>query len=197
MRVIEKYSDRDFNGFDWLNFDYLPESDGFKFELYFQESEDLVSRSIFYFYLLFKDFIPDIIISTFKPESEWGNFCLDTWDIESDRYDYSPENKQEPTASYLTMLRDSEIESDYSGFCKCFDWDKFLYVTLHCVMQHVAPYSMMFYVPNKEVVFYFHHTGSIGLYYKELNKGVRSIIQKAQEEKMEILNSNNPAVRDL
>lgn len=188
MRIIEKSSDEDFKGFDWLNFDYLPESDGFKLEIYFKELEDSVAQSILYFDLLFRDCLPDILIHPFKPDGEWGNFCLDIWDIENDKYDYSPENKQEPTASYLLMLRDSKIESDYSGFCKCLNWDKFLYVTLHCVMQHVAPYSMMFYIPNKEIVFYFHHTGSIGVYYKELNEEIRSIIQKAQKENLEIKN---------
>lgn len=195
--IIKKERSEVFNGFDWLNFDYLPESNGFKFELYFKEPGDLVSQSILYFHLLFNSLFNEILVQTFRPNSEWGNFCIDTWDIERDKYDYSPENKQEPTASYLAMLRDNHIEPHYSGFCKCFDWDKFLYVTLHCVMEHTAPYSMMFYVPNKEFVFYFHHTGSLGIYYKELNEEIKGVILRADVENLEIKNANDEKIFGL
>ncbi len=191
MKVIKKYRSINFKGFDWLDFDYLPDSKGYKFEIYFDEPKDLVSESILFFYSLFKNFFTDILIKNFGQDGEWGNFCLDTWDMEHDRYDYSPDNKEEPTASYLAMLQDSEIEPDYTGFCKCTDWDKFLYVTLQCVMRHTAPYSMMFYVPNHEFVFYFHHSGSIGIYYKELNDGVKNVIERIRIENLEIKNTND------
>ena len=194
MRILEKYSSKDFKGFDWLNFDYLPLSESYIMEVYFKESEDLVLQSILSFHLLFRDILSDILINTFRPDSEWGTFCLDTWDIENDIYDYSPTNKQEPTASYLLMLIDNKIEPEYSGFCKCHDWNRFLYVTLHCVMKHVAPYSMMFYLRDEKIAFYFHHTGSIGIYYKELNEEVKNIIRKTQKENMKIKNYNDERV---
>ena len=197
MIILEKIDSKRFNGFDWLNFESLSKSDGFKFEVYFPESDDRVSQSIVNFYRLFKNFLSDIVVNTFKSEGKWGNFCLDTWDIEHDTYDYSPLNKQEPTASYLAMLNDSEIEPEYSGFCKCLDWDKFLYITLHCVMQHTAPYSLMFYVPNQNFVFYFHHSGSLGIYYKELNADIVSIVQKTKEENLAIENFNDERILAL
>ncbi|MEM6817138.1 MAG: hypothetical protein AAF600_22555 [Bacteroidota bacterium] len=92
------------------------------------------------------------------------------------------------------MLKDSEIEPQYTGFCECTDWDKFLYVTLHCVMGHTAPYGMMFYVPNHELVFYFHHNGSIGVYYRKLNDGIKHIIERARIEDLEIKNANDENV---
>lgn len=194
MKVVKKYRSDDFQGFDWLNFDYLPDSEGYKFEIYFNESKDLVSQSILFFYSLFASFLNDLLIKIFGQAGEWGNFCLDTWDMDKDSYDYSPDNKEEPTASYLAMLRDSQIEPEYTGFCECTDWDKFLYITLHCVMSHKAPYSMMFYVPNHELVFYFHYSGSLGVYYRKLNVGVRHIIERAKAEDLEIKNTNDENV---
>ncbi|HBF19170.1 MAG TPA: hypothetical protein DDW81_03675, partial [Cryomorphaceae bacterium] len=76
----------------------------------------------------------------------------------------------------------------------CENWDKFLYIALHCIMSHNAPYSMMFYEPKNEFVFYFHHSGSLGIYYKELNNGVKSIINKAKEENLEITNTNDDRI---
>ena len=194
MKIIEKYQPKNLINFDWLDFNYLPDSEGFKFEIYFKDSKNLVTQSISFFYVFFYVFLNDILVRTFNPAGKWGNFCLGTWDIHNDRYDYFPDNKDEFTASYLAMLLDNEIEPNYSGFCKCFDWDKFLYVILNCIMEHKAPYSLMFYVPNHEFVFYFHHSGSLGIYYKQLNDAVKSIIQKVKKEGLEIKNTNDKVV---
>jgi len=185
MRVLKKNNSENNIVFDWLNFDYLPNSDGFKFEIYFDDKlDDLVAESILVFYLLFKSSSDNILIKPFGENSKWGDFCLDTWDIENDLYDYSTENKNEPSISYLKMLRENMIEPEYSGYCECNDWDKFLYITLNCVMRHIAPYSMMFYDFRNEFVFYFHHSGSIAIYYKDLNDVVQKILKKATEENM-------------
>lgn len=50
MKVIAKYNKNDFNGFDWLNYDNLPKSDGYKFEIYIDRSNDIVADLIFVFY---------------------------------------------------------------------------------------------------------------------------------------------------
>lgn len=197
MKIIKKYNKNDFSGYTWLNFDSLSKSDGYKLEVYLNDSKDIVSDLIVIFHELFGKYKSEILVSDFKPDGKWGDFCLDTWDIESEKSDYSPDNKQEPTASYLAMLRDSGIEPIYSGFCKCLDWDKFLNVMLHCVLQHTAPYSMMFYVPDYKFVFYFHHTASLGIYYKELNVEIKHIIKKAQEKNMEIKNFNDDRLISL
>ena len=196
MKTIIKYHSDSFKEFDWLDFDYLPNSNGYRCEISFQEIEDRVAQSIMLFNSLFKSFQPNFLIKTFGQDNEWGNFCIDTWDIENDRYDYSPANKEEPTASYLKMLKDSNIEPTFTGFCKCIDWDSFLYIILHCIMQHKAPYSMMFYEQNEKFVFYFHHSGSIGLYYKELNEGVKKIIKSVKNEGLLIRNINAYAGSD-
>jgi hypothetical protein len=197
MKILEKYVLGSFTGFDWLNFESLTDSDGFKFEVYFEETDDLVSQSISYFYLLFGNVQSEILIQDFKPGCKWGDFCLDTWNFHEDTYDYSADNKKEPTASYLAMIGNSGIEPEYIGFCQCLDWDKFLQVTLQCVMEHVAVYSMNFYIPSKRIMFYFHHTGSIGVYYKELNEAIKDIIKKVKERGLEIENTNDDRLAAL
>lgn len=185
-KILEKYDIEKFKGFNWLNFDYLPDSKGSKFELYFDESRDLTSKFILLFYSLFKPFLGEILIQTFRPEGIWGNFCIDVWDFDSDKYDYSFHNKSEPTSNFLKMLSENEIEPEYSGYCRCLDWDKFLPIILNCIISHKAPYSLMFYIPNQKLVFYFHHTASFGFYYKELSEGVKYIMERIEIENLDI-----------
>ncbi len=91
MRVIKKYR-TDFKPFTWLDFDFLPNSDGYKCEIYFEENGN-ISDYIMPFYQLFKPYLDDLLIHTFHPDGQWGNFCIDTWDITNDEYDYSVDNK--------------------------------------------------------------------------------------------------------
>ena len=192
MRIIEKYEG--FNGFKWLNFDYLPDSKAGRFEIYFEESGDVISKFIQLFNVIFNKSLSNVLIKTFGEESEWGDFCIDTWDAESDEYDYSPENKTEPTSSYLSMLKDSGVEPSFTGFCQCNDLDKFLYIIIHCVMDYKAPYSMMFYDIDNEIVFYLHHSCSFGVYYKELNANVKSIIEVVKKNNLEIKRVNDDRI---
>ncbi|MFZ6014586.1 MAG: hypothetical protein ACOYXT_29875 [Bacteroidota bacterium] len=191
MRVIEKVN---FEAFNWLNFESLPDSNGFKFELY-PKTEGTIDGLMLVFYDLFGRLKNDLVIGQFGIDSRWGDFCIDTWDIENDRYDYSPGDKSESTSNYLRMLAENEVNAEYTGFVKCRDWDKFLPVILDCVLSHTAPYSVMVYAPDHELVFYFHHTGSLGVYYKELNNEVRCVLQKAKEEDMEIVNYTDGSLK--
>jgi hypothetical protein len=196
-KVISKHSIDNFQSYDWLDFDYLPDSDGYKLEINFSDSNDLVKKSIGIFLLLFGEFKNDILIGGFGVNSEWGSYCLDTWILENDTFDYDLSNKYEPTFSYLSMLKDNLIEPTYIGVCSCLNWEVFLQLTLHCVYQNVAPYGMIHYIRAHDIAFYFHHTGSIGLYYKSENLVLREIIQKVKINGLEITNSNNPKLIDF
>jgi hypothetical protein len=74
------------------------------------------------------------------------------------------------------MLRNSNVEFQYAGFCTCKNWDEFLPVILSCVLNHKAPFSPLFYDIDEEFVFYFHHTGGVGLLYKTETTAIKKII---------------------
>ncbi|MCR9155555.1 MAG: hypothetical protein NXI09_15730 [Bacteroidetes bacterium] len=185
-----------FNAYNWLNFESLPDSLGYKFEID-PKLDSSIEELLLLFYSLFNKFIDELQIGQFGRNAEWGDFCIDTWELHNDKYDYSPEGKSESTSAYLKMLIENDIEPDYSGFCKSLNWDRFLPIVLDCIVSHTAPYSVMIYASNDEFVFYFHHTGSIGVYYKELNDGVMHIIGKARTEGLDISNANDERVLSL
>ena len=155
MKILEKDANKKFP-FDWVNLDYLPESNGGKREIYLQDNVNITEGLIFMFYLLFRSTKNNIQIYN----SSWWDFCLDTWDS----------NKADETKDYLKILYESHIEYGYSGSCNCFNWDRFLHVTLRCIITHKAPYSPIFYEDRNDFFFYFHHSGSIGIYYKNNNE---------------------------
>jgi len=182
LNILQKTN---FKGYEWLNFENLLYSKGSKFELH--ANDDLeIEEFIILFFSIFGKFINEIQLGQFGTNSEWGNFCIDVWDVENDRYDYSLDNKSETTSLYLKMLFENEIEPTYAGYCKCYDWDKFIPIIINCIINHSAPYSLMFYIPSYEFVFYLHHTNSFGIYYKKANKEIEYIIAKAKTESLEV-----------
>ncbi len=193
MRFLEKI---EFNSFGWLDFENLPNSQSYRLELYPETDSSIADLSIL-FHSLFRRFNDELIVGQFGREAEWGDFCIDTWDVKNDRYDYSPKGKSKSTSTYLNMLYENDIEPDYNGFCKSSNWDKFLPIILDCILNHTATYSVMIYAPNHEFVFYFHHTGSIGLYYKEMNDAITYVLEKAKSEDLEIKNTNDNRVINM
>lgn len=177
----------DFGVFKWLDYKNLVDSDGYKLEIHSQKDLN-IDEFIVLFYVLFSNYLDDLVIGQFGEDSEWRDFCLDTWDIDKDRYDYNPSNKSEYTKNYLTMLLQNNIPVDYTGHCKCHNWNMFLSVVINCVFNNIAPYSVLIYAPSYDFVFYFHHSKSIGLYYKNLNEELIDIIEKAKLENMTIEN---------
>ena len=190
MPNIER-SKSGFRSFNWFNYDSFPDSNGYKFELYI-EGKVTVTKFISVFYRLFTPFLKNIEIGTSNPDSGiWGDFCIDTWDVRNDTYDYSPQGKSKETATYLEMLQENGIEPEYNGLCRCHDWDQFLPIILDCIMTGRAPYSLMFYHPLQEFLFYFHHTWSFGVYYKHFNDAIMEILSNAKAENLELYNWND------
>jgi hypothetical protein len=176
MKVIEKLTSGNFP-FSWVDVDYYPNSNGEKVEIYLRNGNG-VSELILMFYTLFSKVKADIMIYN----SSWWDYCLDTWDHNKDEYDYSAFNKSEETIRYLGLLEESSIDIGYSGSCRCLNWDRFLSVSLRCLLNHIAPFSPLFYSEDNNFFFYFHHTGSIGFYYKNQYNIVQDILQKANLE---------------
>lgn len=163
---------------DWININYLPDSKARRIEIYLANKEGLLEGLILMFHFLFRDSKSSIIIYN----NSWWDFCLDTWDHIEDKYDYELEGKSKESKEYLIMLKESAIENEYQGVCYCENWDRFLSVVLACILTHQAPYSPIFYEKKNEFFFYFHHTGSIGFYYKSENEVVSKILRIAEEE---------------
>jgi hypothetical protein len=177
MGVLYK-SDSDIDKFSWVDYDYYPNSHGFKVELHCKKDEGYVSSMLTLFYRLFGEESSDIVIGQPFPGVEWGQFCIDTWNFDSDSPNYDFENKSAETVRYLNFLLESRIEFNYQGLCGCNDWRAMLLVVLECIISHKAPYSLLFYNLEGEYFFYFHHSFSIGLYYKEKNQSIADLFDR-------------------
>lgn len=177
MKILDKITNQSFP-ISWANLDSYPESNGHKIEIYLDKNEHLIEGLILMFYTLFGNIKNNIKL--YNPS--WWDYCLDTWNVKEDKYDYEFEGKSVESKEYLLLLKESSIELGYSGICRCNDWDKLLSITLACIITHEAPYSPVFYAEESDFFFYFHHSGSIGLYFKFRNEVIDKILITAKEE---------------
>lgn len=178
MKTLDEIKNQKLFPLTWANLDSYKESKGSNVEIYLVNNENLIEGLILMFYNLFRTVKSNIKV--YSPS--WWDFCLDTWNVEEDKYDYKLDGKSVESREYLIMLKESAIQIDYSGICKCNDWKKFLKITLACIITHKAPYSPVFYDDENSFFFYFHHTGSIGFYYEKQNEVVEKILNIAKEE---------------
>lgn len=168
----------DFKPFDWVDIDQLADSKGEYMEIYSDDQEGLESfRNLFF--ELFQSFTDQLTIGHLGRETRWGDFCIDTWNIHTDSFDYSVEGKDKNSAKYLHLLNESDIEPEYAGYCGCRDWSNLLKVLLPCVISGIAPYSPLIYSFEHQFMFYFHHSLSIGLRYLEYNFALDGILKKS------------------
>jgi hypothetical protein len=172
---------------EWINHEYYPSSEGVKNEIYLRDGIRTIDSMINLFFHLFGEHLGKLTIGQYSLEAEWGHFCLDTWDFENDIPNYNLENKSHESLNYLNLLLDSKIEFGYTGFCHCDDWDPFLRIILKCIVTHSAPYSPLFYNDQDGYFFYFHHTYSLGFYYKRQNKTVSEILEKMRNNNQVVI----------
>jgi hypothetical protein len=132
MIVIEKI-DKPAFPFDWADLDYYPNSRAVKKEIYVANDEQAVEELMYLFYALFGSRKEQLFIF----HKSWWDFCLDTWDIDKDEYNYDLDNKSAQSGAYLALLKESDLEPDYSGCCRCNDWDRFLPVILQCLVTQL------------------------------------------------------------
>ncbi len=174
MRAI-KNSDFPFH---WINIDSLPDSKGIKKEVYLIENKKTVGDLMFLFYSLFGSLKDKILVYN----NSWWDFCIETWNFNTDKYDYLLEGKSKECKDYLKLLIDSQIEIGYSGSCEFIHLDICLPIILKCIVSHKAPYSPIFYNKENDFFFYFHHSGSIGFYYYRSNEIIDEIMKIANDE---------------
>lgn len=177
MKIIEEIADVNFP-FKWVRLDAFRETEAYRNEIYLKEDQDINIGLEGLFYDLFEKSQYEILIFN----DSWWDFTLDTWNIAEDTYDYNIKGKPEETVNYLNMLSESGIPKDYSGSCRCLNWKNFLQIVLPCITTHVAPYSPIFYNKQEGFFFYFHHTGSIGIYFREFNTAITELLAKASRK---------------
>lgn len=160
----------------WANLNNYTESKAYRKEIYLKNDVNIIDGLLDLFYSLFNKYKTDILIY----DSSWWDFTLETWNFQIDTYDYSIENKSKEAMDYLQMLYNSKIEKGYSGVCECLDWEKFLQIILPCIISHKAPYSPIFFNVKEDFFFYFHYSGSIGIYYEKNNNAISQILNCAK-----------------
>ena len=160
--------------FNWVNLANYRESEALRKELYLPDHSNNCQDMIVLFYDLFGDAKEDLVIYN----GSWWDFCLDTWNIQEDSYDYNLNGKTELTKAYLGMLEESDIEIGFEGLCVCNEWDRFLTIVVSCILSHNALYSPLFCNTSEQYFFYFHHTASLGLYYSEETLSIRNVLKK-------------------
>ena len=164
--------------FSWFNYDDFSSSDAHRIELYcyldnnekaISQYEDTINKNrlIDFFKLFFLNSIDNIVIGQDTPDGIWGGFTTDVWKLNGDSFVFNSNGVlSEETNNYLNLLQESHISFDYKGFCTCSDYNIFLNIILDCVLKNIAPYSPLFYNISREIVLYFHHTYSVGIYYR-------------------------------
>lgn len=160
----------------WAKTEYLRENTSPRREIYLKDRRDTENDLISLFYTLFGNYKDQLLVY----DKLWWHFCISVWNIHADTNNFEPEDKSDQCGAYLNMLKESGIDREYTGCCKCNSWDVFLPVVLKCILSHEAPYSPLFVDPSNGFFFYFHHTGSIGIYYDSNdNIAVQKILAKA------------------
>jgi hypothetical protein len=177
MKVLETLDNPEFP-LKWANTEYLRENSSPRKEIYLKDSEDIQNDLIYLFYKLFGDCKEQLLVY----DKLWWELCLGVWNISTDTYDLEVDSKPEDCRAYLSMLMESDVPKGYSGCCKCNSWDTFLPIVLSCIISGEAPYSPLFVDAKDEFFFYFHHSGSIGMYYKTgEDRNVQRILKTAFE----------------
>ena len=177
MEVLETLDSPEFP-LTWAKTEFLRENTSLRKEIYLKGSEDIQNDLIYLFYKLFGGYKEQLLVY----DKGWWELCLSVWNIRSDTYDFELDSKSEDCRAYLRMLGGSGIPKGYGGCCKCNSWDTFLPIVLNCIISGEAPHSPLLVDPKDEFFFYFHHTGSIGMYYKTAeNRNIQRILETALE----------------
>jgi hypothetical protein len=178
MKVINKIEQSKFP-FVWVDLEKFRKSDANRVEIYLMNKDvEITTSLILMFDFLFEPTMNKLFIYC----DVWGDYCLDAWDINTGLSNYNLEEKSKESKIYLEFLKNQNIDYEYSGTCECFDWSVFLNITLPCIVNKQAPYSHLIFSEDSSFFLYFHESGSVGIYYKELNSVVRGILDRANEK---------------
>ena len=165
---------------EWINLEQLEKSSGKRVEIYSQPQIQL-KDFIFQTKNLFGALGEEFILLHIGPSPSWGDYCLDTWNITTGEADYSLQGKCPATQDYLLYLEASDISPLYQGGCICRNWDSFLPILIKCLFDKVAPYSPLLIRKSMDAFFYFHHSGSWGVYLQHETEWTKTVLERARE----------------
>ncbi len=165
---------------DWFSPTDPTSSAGHKIEIDFvaAEMDSAVSFSEV-FLCLFGTFAAGFFVHI---RGTWGDFCLDTWDPSDESYDIDSSKLSEPTRGYLNFLHHSSIALDSEKDYHCINWKGLFDILEPCILNHVAPFSPYIYSLELNMVCYFHHSHSVGIYYLSETPQVKQILEVATKE---------------
>jgi hypothetical protein len=127
--------------------------------------------------------------NVFKRDSipRWKYYCDDVGTYDAETRLPLPTSKE--TLLYWEMLKKDRMYN-YRGLGYCMDWDKFLSITLECMLKYRTwtNCSFLFYDPINQFEFYFHHTNSIGIIYNQFNDAIMHILKQSKAINLDVWN---------
>ena len=158
----------------WFSLDNFPISEAYRYEIYLNDDSSVENL-----YLMFERLFSNIDTLILCYDTSWWDICIETWDINNNLFNYTLQGKSVETCNFLKMLEDNNITKNYNGFITSTSWDIFLDKLLPLVLTGQAPYCPLFYIEKYEIVFYFHHSGSIGLYAHQKSEFLQTLLISA------------------
>ena len=125
---------------------------------------------------IFNEQWQEIVVGGPGFHTPWDWFCMisdteERAEAVSSGYVYNVE--------FYDMLIQHDIEPTYSGYCKVFDWPRFIRIIISLLRDVNGSESLFFYSVKYNYCFYLHNTFGIGIWYKDLNLAISNIIQRA------------------
>lgn len=166
MKILSKSLVQD--DFSWFNFDYYPDSDAYKIEIYLQKKDNVFFEENFVAFLktLFAQKNTYLAIGPPFPECSWYEIILDAWKLENGEFEFSLSDLSAEAKEYFTILDESNIDKNYKGYCTCNDLHTFISIIVKIINKGIAVYSPIFYDFKNEFLVYFAKE-SIGIYSNE------------------------------
>jgi hypothetical protein len=156
---------------DWFDFDEPMKSNATKIELYLS---DIISGNLQIvllkkvFFEIFAGKLDSIYITQEKINADWGGLPLDVWVLQDNEFIFDNSGEiSDISRDYLSYLDQSHVEYDYQGVCKCNDWQRFLNIIIPGVLNQIFIYSPKILDVENNMILYFHHSGSIGIYFNK------------------------------
>lgn len=152
--------------FRWYNMDYIYKSNAI-FILISYKSDIIGSTEIWNVINRVIEYCNEVPIIY---SDYWWYECLDVVDANNLVYDFNKESISIQTRKYLKTLELSNIDIEYKGLCHCSNLNQFTDILYQCVVTHVMPYCPKYVFQDNEIVLYFHHTDTFGVYMDELDE---------------------------